>query len=447
MLPGSDVIVTSQKVQGAERMKTSLMVVVLGLASVVATQPLVAQAPQQPAASQGPVIKDPAEYNAYVGAVQQQDPNAKISGLEAFLTQYPNSVVKKDALEVLMGAYQQSGNAAKMMDTGKKLLEADPCNVRALALLAYSARTAAQGGQDPQNNLASAKTYGTKGLGCLADFKKPDGTSDADFQKLKDQMSVIFNAGVGVAAYQDKDFTTAAKSLRVAVDATPTDFSLVYPLALAYIQSTPPDSINGIWFAARAAAVAPAQYQASIEKYAKAQYVKYHAGEDGWPEVLAQAKASPTQPAGFTIKPAPTPAEQAHNLVATKKPETMDFAEWQLVLSEGSPEDSAAVWNAIKGKSLQFQALLLTATADKLDLAASLDDIEKKQKDVELAMTAAIPAKLLATLKEGTEIQVEGTPESYTPKPFLIVMDNGKLLTKPAPPAPARKPTPRRRAQ
>ena len=83
----------------------------------------------------------------------------------------------------------------------------------------------------------------------------------------------------------------------------------------------------------------------------------------------------------FTIKPAPSPAEQAHNLVTTKKPETMDFAEWQLVLSEGSPEDAAVVWNAIKGKSLQFQALLLiSASPTSLDLAASVDDIDEKER-------------------------------------------------------------------
>src|ERR1700722_423874 len=60
-------------------------------------------------------IKDPAEYNAYVGALQQTDPTAKVSGLEALLTQYPNSVMKEDALEILMGAYQQTSNQAKVM--------------------------------------------------------------------------------------------------------------------------------------------------------------------------------------------------------------------------------------------------------------------------------------------------------------------------------------------
>src|SRR6266496_1777859 len=354
-------------------MKTSLIAVVLGLAAMAAAQQPAAPpqpgAPAQGSSAQGPVIKDPAEYNAYVNAVQQQDPNAKISGLEAFVTQYPNSVVKKDALEVLMGAYQQTQNAAKTTDTAERLLQSDPNNMRALALLAYTARTNVQQNIDPAKNLPLMKQYGEKGLAALPEYKKPEGVSDADFTKLKDQMAAIFNASVGLAAYQDKDYPNAAKNLKVAADASPTDFSLVYPLALAYIQSQPPDYINGIWYAARAAVVAPAQYQASIEKYAKAQYVKYHAGDDGWTDVLAQAKASPTPPAGFTIKPAPTPAEQAHTLATTKKPEDMDFAEWQLVLSKGSPEDAATVWNAIKGKSLQFQALLLKASATSLELA------------------------------------------------------------------------------
>src|SRR5215470_20326264 len=75
-------------------------------------QPAAAAAQAQPA-PQKKEIKDPAEYNAYVGAVQQTDANAKISGIEAFLAQYPNSVMKEDALELLMGTYQAAGNQAK----------------------------------------------------------------------------------------------------------------------------------------------------------------------------------------------------------------------------------------------------------------------------------------------------------------------------------------------
>jgi len=410
-------------------------------------QPSAQTAPASPSApQQKKEIKDPAEYNAYVGAVQQTDPAAKISGLEAFLTQYPNSVMKDDALELLMGSYQQTGNAAKMGDAAKRLLQSNPNNVRALALLAYTAKTAAQAGQNAQQNLADAKQYGQKGIQALPTFTKPEGMSEADFQKLKDQMAVIFNGAVGIAALQDKDYATATKDLKVAADLTPTDFSLVYPLALAYLQSTPPDYINGIWYAARASVVAPTpQYQQSIEKYAKSQYAKYHAGEDGWPEVLAAAKASPTPPAGFTIKPAPTPAEQATNLVKDKTPDqikALSFAEWELVLSKGTPEDAAKVWDAIKGVSLQMEGQVIGATTDQIQIAASSDDIEQKRADITLMMNGPVPAKLMP--KEGATLDFEGTPASYTPSPFMMTMEKGQLLTKAAP-APARKPQVRKK--
>src|SRR4029077_1240278 len=116
------------------------MLLVAAVTAVAQTAPAPAQpAPQQnPSSTLAPQkkeIKDPAEYNAYVGAVQQSDAAAKISGLEAFLSQYPNSVMKEDALELLMGAYQQTNNAAKMNEAAQRLLQANPNNLRALALM------------------------------------------------------------------------------------------------------------------------------------------------------------------------------------------------------------------------------------------------------------------------------------------------------------------------
>ena len=416
-----------------------------------AAQPQQAQPSVQPGQSAAPQqkkeIKDPAEYNAYVGAVQQSDPAAKISGLEAFLTQYPNSVMKEDALEILMGTYQQKGDPNKMGDTAQRLLQLNPNNVRALALLAYSKRVAAQAGQNPQQNLADAEQYGQKGQAALQNFAKPEGMSDADYANLKKQMDGIFNAAVGVAALQKKDFPTATKSLRVAAEATPTDFSIVYPLALAYLQSTPPDVVNGSWFAARAASLAPAQMQPQIEKYGKSQYTKYHGSDQGWTDVMAQAKASTTgaPPDGFTITQyiPPSPADQAAELVKTKKVEEMSFAEWELVLSEGKPEDVDKVWGVLKGKPLQMAAQVIAIVSPtNLKLAGSSDDIDAKRADIDLTMTAAIPARLMP--KESADFQFEGTPVSYEPKPFVMTMKEGAILTAKAP-AGAKKPPARKK--
>jgi hypothetical protein len=446
-------------------MNKILVTIVLGCAVVAVAQsaaPPQAQpaAPQTPAAQpqaqpqgqpapapQKKEIKDPAEYNAYVGAVQQADPAAKISGLEAFLTQYPNSVMKEDALEILMGTYQQKGDPVKMGDAAQRLLAVNPNNVRALALLAYSKRIQAQGGQNPQQNLADAEQYGQKGLNALQTFNKPDGMQPKEYENLKKQMSGIFNAAIGVAALQKKDYPTATKSLRAAVEVSPTDFSIVYPLALAYLQSNPPDVVNGSWFAARAASIAPPQMQPQIEKYGKSQYTKYHGSDQGWTDLMAQAKASTTglPPEGFTITQyvPPSPADQAADLVKTKKVEEMSFAEWELVLSEGKPEDVQKVWSVLKDKPLQMVAQVLTITSPtNLKLAGSSDDIEAKRADIDLTMTAPIPARLMP--KEGADFQFQGTPVSYEPKPFVMTMKDGAILTAKAP-AGSKKPAPRKK--
>jgi tetratricopeptide (TPR) repeat protein len=418
-------------------MKKILLTVVLGVAVVAGAQDAAQPAQGQPAASpsQAPVIKDPAEYNAYVSAVQQSDPNAKISGLEAFLTQYPNSVMKNQAMEILMQTYQQANNVKKTMETGTKLVAADPCQVRALTLLAYFDRVLAQSG-DPNAKqlLADGKKYGQQGLDCLPKFNKPDNTSDADFQKMKDQMTGIFNAVLGIAALQDKDYVNAVPALRKAVDGNPADFSVVYPLALAYLGQTPPDYQNGIWFAARAAAVAPAAAQAQIEKYARGQYVKFHAGDDGWAEVLAAAKANSAQ---VPIKPAPTPAEQAHAMVLATTPDKMDFAQWEFVLTNGAQADQDTVWNGIKGKAVQMNGTIISTTPTEFMIAGSSDDIDAKKADITLQFEDKVPVKMIP--KDGASFDFQGEPASYTPSPFMMVMSKGQLL-RAKPETPAKKP-------
>jgi tetratricopeptide (TPR) repeat protein len=435
-------------------MKTSLVAIVITFAGIASgqqattqpqTQPAApaqtqpaAPAQTQPAASQPQQkkeIKDPAEYNAYVGAVQQTDPNAKISGLEAFLAQYPNSVMKEDALELLMVAYQQANNQAKMIDTAQRILQVNPNNLRALALLSYIKRAQAEAGQDAQKNLADGAQFAERGLQALQTAPKPEGTSDADFAKMKKQMSAIFNGTSGMAALQAKNFPQAQQRLRAAVEADPNDLRNVYPLALADLTGTPPNPVEGLFFIARAANLATGSAgQAQIESYGKNQYIKYHGSDQGWTDLLALAKANPLPPAGFTITQyvPPTPAQQAADLVKTKAPKDMSFAEWELVLSAGAPADAEKVWSAIKGVPLQMEGTVIKASPTELQIAASQDDIDQKRADIVVTMGGTIPAKLMP--QEGSTLDFEGTPVSYTPSPFVMNMEKGALLTK-APPA------------
>jgi hypothetical protein len=123
----------------------------------------------------------------------------------------------------------------------------------------------------------------------------------------------------------------------------------------------------------------------------------------------------------------------------------MSFAEWQLVLSEGTPEDAEKVWNELKGKPLQMQAHIISVdSASSLKLAGSSDDIDAKRADIDLTMTAAIPARQMP--KVDTDFQFEGTPVSYVAKPFVMTMKEGALLVKSAPKKPAPKHPVRKKA-
>jgi len=412
-------------------MKTTVLAMILACALVAGAQD--GQQPQtQPSAGGGgqaaPEIKDPNEYNAYVAAIQQKDATAKATALEAFLTQYPNSVMKTTAFEVLMGSYLTTGNQPKVIDTAKRLLTADACNIRALAILTSLSRQAVQGGQTAQ--LADLTQYSSKGLECVESAQKPATVAPIeDWEKLKKQVKPIFESGKGFACLQNKDFACAQNNLKVAVDADPNDLQNVYPLAMSYLSDpkvAPPDTDKlgekGLCYVARAANLATGAGQTQIQDYGRKKYKNYHGSEDGWNAVLFATKSAPFTCPSISIYVPPTREEQACDLVKDKTPDQikqLSFGEWELVLDAGKPECQEKVWNVIKGVPLQMEGIVISvrdvgegpARTTEVQLAASEDDIEKKQADITLTMTGAIPARLMP--KAGDTLDFEGTPLDY----------------------------------
>ena len=106
-------------------------------------------------------------------------------------------------------------------------------------------------------------------------------------------------------------------------------------------------------------------------------------------------------------------------------PDKMDFGQWEFILSNGSQADQDLVWNAIKGKAVYLQGTVIKATATEFDIAASVDDIDAKKADITLTFEDKVPLKLIP--KEGASLDFQGEPASYTPNPFLMVMEKGQL--------------------
>ena len=418
-------------------MKKSLVNLALAfaIAAVALSATLPACAQSAPSGQQtGPTIKDSAEYNAYVTATNQADPKAQAEAYEAFLRQYPNSVVKVSALEQLIAAYQKINDIPKLQDAAGRLLQADPVNLKALALLTYSNRMcAAQGGPNAMQCLNDAGKYGQLGVQALQTAQAPAGTTPEDWNKLKQQTAPIFNGAVGLQALQAKNYPQAAEALSVAVAANPNDLQNVYPLALAYLSQKPIDPKGLFWIAK---AVTLAQGNAQISAFGKSAYTKYHGGDDGWQGLVQQAASQQNIPPDFKVPSAPTPAEQAAKLCQTKQVKDMMFDEFELIFTSGNQPCADQVWNQIKGKPIQFEAKVIRAEKYKLMLASTYDDIQNNVADVELTFPVAIPAAL--TPKAGEMAKVQGNPASFDAKPFMIHMTEGAFIGKKAAAAPAK---------
>jgi hypothetical protein len=374
-----------------------------------------------------------AEYNAYNSAITQTDPKAKAAAIEAYLTAYPQSSVKAATLEQLMGAYSAVPDPTKTLDAADRLLQVDPNNLRAYLLEVYFRRSAADQATDPtakQTGYDAAAGFAQKGLAAT----KSADMSDADYTKMKAGTYPVFYSAIAIAALNKKDTATAITNFKQELSIVPPEQTQtpglvlqdIYYLAIAYLQSTPPDLSNCAFYAARVAAYAPDNLKAQYEPTAKYCYKKFHGADDGYDAVLVAAKANLNPPADFKIKPAPSPADIVANVIATTPDlSTLAISDKEFILTNGKPEDAAKVWDTIKGKAVQFpDATVISVSDTALTVAVSDDAVQSKTAD----FTFQLAAPLKTPPVVGAKIAVSGTYASFTPSPIMITMSDGAVV-------------------
>lgn len=420
-------------------MKKVFYVSVLAVATILtSTAPFgLAQNSGQPTLT----IRDQAEYNAYTTAVSQSTPQGQETAMEQFLVQYPQTVVKSDILQRLMGAYQQTGNINKMLDAAKRLLVIDPNNLRALALSSYILRT--QAGQktnpsDAQPIYDQAAQYGQQGLKSTA----PAG-DNGSFDKVKASVTPIFDGAIAADDLNKKDYAGAIqyfhselKAMPIAQTTQGTGLQDTYLLGTAYVQENPQDVINAIWYLARAAAYAPEPFHTQIEKAAEYWYKKYHGGLDGYDQVQAQAKANLDPAVGFTIQPAPPPPSPqdlaAQTVAATPDLSSLALADKEFILANGKPDDAGKVWATLKGVATKVPGIVISATPDQILLAVSDDAQQSKKADFTINMKKPLRKVPAAD----SSISYIATFDSYTQSPPMIIMKDGEAPAVTAKPHP-----------
>lgn len=443
----------------------------------------------QPANCGGITIKEPAEYNAYNNAISQSAPAAKAQAIESFLQQYPNSVAKVDLLGQLMTAYQQTGDVAKTLDAAKRLVQADPTNLRALTFVVYLEHQQANGNQaaldqaaaDAQKGLTTAKDP------CMSqsDYDTVKATAApifyeaiaADDEAKKDYKGSIENYTKELQSYKSPNLTTQVPGL---LD--------TYYLGQAYLQEDPKDLKDAIWFLTRAAQFAKPPYQSQIENAAVYWYKKFHCAQNdaacmngnpppGFSDIqqLAAVPDNVFPPAAYNPTPAPpppSPADLAHQAIVTTTgctgvtpapppsapaasaaaapapapaaaaapssvpPECTDnlknlaLSDKEFILSNGTPADQQLIWGVMNGITAQVPGVVVSATPESVQLAVSQDAQQSNKADFTINMKTALRDAPAA----GTKVTYIATFDSYTQSPPMIIMKDGEL------PAPEHKP-------
>lgn len=252
------------------------------------------------AIAQGPAPQS--EKDDFLAAIHRTSPEAKAEALESFLNKFPESELKERSLEILLETYWQLQRFPKFGNTLDELLKVNPDNLLGLTVKAESRCDNESLGlcEKEETDIAN------RGLRVLATATKPADVSKEDFVSLKARSSFVFHRTLGNWALNHHDYQGAQVNLRTAAEIDPTNFATVYPLALAYLNSKPPNNVQGLFFIARAPSLlnSNGKFQKQLVDYGKREYVKYHGSEVGWLELLQSAKNTPLPTAEFTITPA-----------------------------------------------------------------------------------------------------------------------------------------------
>ena len=284
--------------------------------------------------------------------------------------------------------------------------------------------------------------------------------ADADFTKLKAATTPFFDGAIAQDDANKKDFTGAIAAFTNELKAYPDPSQTqagpglndTYLLGQAYAQQTPPDLLNAAWFLTRAAQFAPAQAKPQIETAAEYFYKKYHGSLDGYPAVQALAQANLFPPPAYNptkAPPPPSPADLAAQTVAsTPDLKSLSLSDKEFILFNGKkvdcsqppadpakpcvPADPAGkVWDTMKGTRVEVPGMVISASADSVQLAVTEDNKQSKKADFTINMKT--PLKTVPAI--GATVTFDATFDSYVADPPMITLIDGE------PPAKA-KPTP-----
>lgn len=231
---------------------------------------------------------DISSLEAYVDAIKQPKVPDQITSMEHFLEVSGQSNLRLDALEILVMDYQHENNFERAVGRAHDLLNIDPSNPLAIAVL--NTNSVPSSNRKARNEESSAARRGLSNVDLM---HKPEGMSQAQFAQLQQKVRGMLAGAIGLGYLDQQDYEKAANYLQQAVAAEPQSARYNFGLAQAILSASNGNNADAYWLLAKAVNMAKGTaYEQQISRDALAKYKENGGSEAVWNQLLAAAAAS-----------------------------------------------------------------------------------------------------------------------------------------------------------
>ena len=453
----------------ATKSAASLVAFAVALAGPAAISGFAQAAPAgQQSTGQQKNWKDRAEYDLYNQIAHETDLKKRLDLLDQWTQKYPKTDFEDLRSQVYVAtlgplSQQDPSYRQKAVEISKQTLQAKPNDFQALYWLAID--VPAVGGASPSpEQISDAETAG-KGLLQQADAtfdasKKPASTSQADWDKAKNDVIALAHYALGWAANSKKDYSTAQKEFEAYLKANPNNANVSYQLGQILIAQQKPDLYpEALWCFARAASydgpqAIPAANRPAVVAYFQKVYKQYHGSEEGADQLLAQAKSAALPPSEFKIVSAQDLANQQAQQLTQRLQSDPALALWYSIKQNltGDQGDSFFT-NSVKDAEIpggangikNFTGTVISVDPPDHPTKVVVGVLDPTKPEATLVFSDPIPAD---AAKVGQQIQFSGVGDSFTKEPYTLTFKDPEVPGVKAAHPPARhkpmKPRPRR---
>ena len=392
---------------------------------------MMAQAQAPSTAAPQPNWKDRAEYDLYDAIQKDTNPKTRLDKLQQWEKQYPTTDYADQRQILFLTTYVALNQPQQAVATAKQILAKDPKNFSALYYIMFFTRALA--GSNPTPELLDQGDKAAKAILENINTPPPNVTED-QWKTARTDVENLAHTTLGWIELQRKNWEASEAEFQKSIGINPNNSEVDYLMGTAIATEKKVEKMpQALCFFARAAtydgqgALNP-DGRKQVLAYVQKAYKTYHGSDDGFNDLIAAAKASPTCPADAVhIEDGATIADRK-----AKEQAAIDAANPQLTLWKNlktaltGPDGAKYFETSMKGTAvptLKGKVVSMTPAEKPKTVVMALED--GTTPDATLKFETPLAGKV----DVGTELSFEGVPASYTASPFMVVfaVDKDKL--------------------